>query len=617
VPDYRRLLELGSSGIAAAAARARAQSDDPEARGFHAAVEIACRGLAALAAPYAREARRLADDEREPGRRAELERIAEVCERVPRHPARTLHEALQSLLFAQIALNLESLDNAVSPGRLDQILYPYYRRDLEAGRIDERGARELVGCFTVKLSELIPVFSRRITRFHGGMFNGQVVVVGGTDRRGADATNDLSWIFLDAMEHLRMRQPNFHARLHAASPPAYVARVARMLRDGSAAPSLMNDEVVVPMLVGRGTSLEDARDYSPVGCVEPVACGVTFGSTDAALVNLALPLERVLGTKRGGEAAPPAAACCRSIEELIELLRVQIEELVARLIRDLHAIERANARLHPTPLTSALLGGCLESGRDASAGGATYNGSGVQGVGVADVADSLAAVDDVVFRRRLCELPTLLRALERDFQGHEVLRGQLLRAPKYGNDDPAADRLAQRVMEIFAGALASHRSTRGGCYWAGFYSVTAHRAFGETTGALPSGRRAGQPLASGLSCANGRDRLGPTAALASAAAADLARLARNGVNVNLKLDAGSLGGEAGACAVAGLVRGYFARGGMQLQLNVLDPALLVEARDHPGRQPWLLVRVSGYSAYFDDLSPAMKQEIIDRSLHRG
>ena len=314
-----------------------------------------------------------------------------------------------------------------------------------------------------------------------------------------------------------------------------VERVAAMLRDGSGAPGLMNDEAVVPMLVGRGMEPQDARDYSPVGCVEPVSCGATFGSTNAALFNLALCLERALGTKTGGASTLPVTEC-RSIGDVIDRFRIQLEHLVGALIGDLQAVERANARLHPTPLTSLLLRGCMESGVDASAGGAIYNASGVQGVGVADVGDSLAAIEDVVFRRRLCDMPTLITALRRDFEGYEVIRGYLLRAPKYGNDDPAADRHVDRIMGIFARALSKYRNTRGGPYWAGFYSVTAHKAFGETTGALPSGRRAGLPLANGLSPASGQERRGPTAALNSVSGLDLKAQARNGINVNLKMD---------------------------------------------------------------------------------
>ena len=615
VPDYTKLLELGAEGIAEEARR-RAATAPVQRRDFYRGVEIACEALADLGQRYADLASGLAREEADEARRAELEHIAAVCARVPRRPARTLHEALQSLLLAQIALNSESLDNSICPGRLDQVLHPYYLEDLAAGTLNPDTARELIGCFTVKMSEIVPVFSRRITRFHGGMFNGQVVVVGGVDAEGEDATNELTWLFLDAMDELRMRQPNYHARIHAGSPPEYVERVAGMLRQGSGAPSLLNDDVVVPMLTGRGNTLADARDYSPVGCVEPVSCSRTFGSTDAALVNLPLCLEWALRTRRGGARTPPPEDCI-SADHLADLVRVQIEHLVDQLVAELQAIERANAVYHPTPLTSSLLQGCLESGIDASAGGATYNGSGVQGVGVADLADSLAAIDRVVFRDGRADMRTLIKALRANFRGHDALQGHLLRAPKYGNDLRDADRWADRVMSQFAEALARHTNTRDGKYFAGFYSVTAHRAFGEEIGALPSGRRAGQPLANGLSPTSGMDRAGPTAALNSIAGLDLAGRARNGINVNLTLDRGALGGEGGLRAITGLVRGYFEAGGMQLQVNTLDRAALQRAMDDPTANPWLLVRVSGYSAYFNDLSPGMKREILERTAHGG
>jgi len=616
VPDYAKLLRQGSKSISEEAASRERNAESPEKADFYAAVQIACAALEDLAAPYADRALEQAAAETDTERREELERIASVCRHVPARPAQTLQEVFQSILFAQIALNLESLDNSVCPGRLDQILHPYYQADLEAGRLDRDAARDLVGCFTVKMSEIVPIFSRAITRFHGGMFNGQVVVVGGKTSEGKDGANDLTWMFLDAMDQLRMRQPNYHARIHAGSPKPYVDRVAQMLLSGSGAPSLMNDEVVVPMLEGRGMDTADALDYSPVGCVEPVACGKTFGSTDAALMNLALCLERALGLKGGGASCGPVSSC-NSLEDVLAILQRQVKHLIDTVIGDLKRIERANALYHPTPLTSMLLEGCMEQGVDSTAGGAGYNASGVQAVGMADVADSLAAIEEVVFRKRLCSMEALIGALERDFAGCESLQGHLLQAPKYGNDAPAVDRLMSRIMTLFSDALARHTNTRGGPYLAGFYSVTAHAAFGETTGALPSGRPAGRPLANGLSPANGFDRLGPTASLNSVAGLPLAQHARNGINVNLKMDPTFMGGETGVQAFSGLFRGYFAQGGMQVQMNVIDPHVLLEARDDPDKHPGLLVRVSGYSAYFNDLSPAMKQEVIDRSLHGG
>jgi pyruvate formate-lyase/glycerol dehydratase family glycyl radical enzyme len=581
---------------------------------------VVADALDEFAERHGHEAERQARAETDPRRRLDLERIAAACTHVPRLPARTFHEALQALVFAQIALNLESLDNSVSPGRLDQVLRPYYERDLAEGRLDRDGAFELLGCYAVKLCEIVPVFSDRATRFHGGLFNGQVVVVGGTDRQGRDATSELTYVFLHLMDRLRTRQPNYHARIHRGSPPAYRSRIAAALANGAVSPALYNDEVIVPVLRVRAVAEEDARDYATVGCVEPVAAGKSFLSTDAALFNVPLCLELALnGGRRFGRhrqigAATPAAEYCRSIEELTGLLRLQLEFALARALADLRTVERANARWHPTALTSALVDGCLAAARDVTAGGAVYNGSGVQGVGVVEVGDSLTAVETVVFRTRRASMAELIRACRAGFRGHDTLRAHLRKAPKYGNDDPFADGFVARAMELFSACLAGRCNTRGGGYAAGFYSVTAHHAFGAIVGALPSGRLAGAPFSSGLSPSDGLDRSGPTAALRSAAALPL-QLAGNGVNVNLKLDPWVVSGPDGAQRLRQLVDGGLAAGCMQMQVNVLNPQILLDARDHPGRYPGLLVRVSGYSAYFDDLSPAMKQEIIDRTLH--
>ncbi len=620
VPDYAALVGEGTVGIRARAeASLREHRPDTPAAHFLRAVDIACAGLETFARGYARAARRRAQTEPDTPRKAELERIAEACERVPRHPARTLQEALQSILFAQIALNLESLDNAISPGRLDVILGPYYERDVAAGVVTREGAMELLGCFAVKLCEIVPAFSDRVTRFHGGLFNGQVVVVGGTDEHGADATNELTHLMLELMGKLRTRQPNYHARVHKGSPDDYKERIAKVLAGGSASPAVYNDAVIVPMLEARGATAADARDYATIGCVEPAPAARSFYSTDAALLNMPLYLELALnrgrrfGHRRMHGRPTPAAGRCRSADELLRMFRIQLEYGVGKLIDDLQAIELANTRLHPTPLSSALIRGCIESAKDSTEGGARYNGSGIQGVGVVEVGDGLAAIDKVVFQDGAATMDEVVRACARGFEGDEVLRARLRGAPKYGNDDPRADRWVARVMEMFSECLVGRVNTRGGRYAAGFYSVTAHVAFGEKVGALPSGRGPGEPFSSGISPGRGHDRAGPTAMLASAAALPL-QLARNGVNLNLKLAPWLLDGPQGHKRLQWLFDGGFDRGCMQIQFNVLDPKILIEARDNPGRYPGLLVRVSGYSAYFDDLAPAVKQEIIDRTL---
>ncbi|MCA9523544.1 MAG: hypothetical protein KC609_21360 [Myxococcales bacterium] len=617
-PDYQTLINRGCEGlIEEARARQQELPIDSQPWRFLEGVTIVLEGLARFGERYGELAEQLAADELDETRRRELETIAESCRQVPRRPARTFREALQSLIFAQIAINLESLDNSVCPGRMDQYLHPFYQRDLEARTLTKAEAKELIACFSIKMCEIVPVFSERITRFHGGMFNGQVVTVGGVDAQGEDAVNELSYLFLDVMDELRMRQPNYHARLHADAPTRYRMRLSGMLASGSNSPALYNDAVIIPTMLQNGYTLRDARNYTGVGCVEPVCQGKSFSSTDAALVNVPLLLELALNEGRRfghwtrvGAKTPPVEAM-RSIDDLEAAFEAQLEARIERLVTDLHAVERANRRLHPTPLTSALLDGCIASARCSTAGGATYNFSGVQCVGPSDTGDAFYAIEQLVFRHRELSMRDLVRLLERNIDDAAWL-ARMRNLPKFGNDVEEVDRYTQYVIERFADALARHRNTRGGPYTTGLYSVTSHQYFGEVTGALPNGRRRGEPFSSGIAPGNGMDRRGPTAVLNSMNRLDFSRAA-NGINFNLKFDLHDLRSPAGQHVLGSLVQTYFDRGGMQVQVNVVDPGMLIEARDHPERYPNLLVRISGYSAYFNDLTPQMKDELIRRS----
>ncbi|MBT3218845.1 MAG: formate acetyltransferase, partial [Proteobacteria bacterium] len=326
VPDYSRLLALGTTGYRAEVAQRLKQvpPDSVQAQFLEAVVTV-CDGLDAFAASYASEARRQAQSAEDQVRQEELLHLAKICDHVPKQPAQSFHEALQCLVFAQIALNLESLDNSVSPGRLDQILWPYFQGDCQAGTTTPDQALELLGCYAVKLCEIVPIFSRRVSRFHGGMFNGQVVVVGGRDEEGRDATNELTYLLLTLMDQLRTRQPNYHARIHEGSPNKYRSQIAKTLASGAVSPALYNDEIITPILQSRGVSEADSHNYALVGCVEPVAAGKSYFSTDAALANLPLCLELALNQgrrfnkwRRPGAATAPAEDCT-NIEEVLEL----------------------------------------------------------------------------------------------------------------------------------------------------------------------------------------------------------------------------------------------------------------------------------------------------------
>jgi len=609
LPNYEKMFRLGTRGYL--------ETFKDRNGDLGRAASIVCDALEQWSERIAAHAEDLAKNGGR-GRREEFREIARICRKVPREPAETFHEALQSLWLTHLAVNLESLNSAVSFGRIDQYLYPYYQRDLDEGRLTKDRALELLLCFSAKATEHVFLLSERISEYHGGYLVVQAAIVGGMDKEGNDAVNPLTYLMLEVMEKHRMRDPNYQVRLHKGSPPSYLARALDVARQGHGVPALFNDEAIIASLVAHGFAREDARAYGIVGCVEPSIPGKSFLSTDAGLFNLPICLELALnqgrlwsGRRRVG-ANTPDADRFQCMDDVVGAFRIQLDFMLDQMIDDFHMVEKGNRKFHPTPLSSMLVDGCLESGKDLTEGGAIYNSSGIQGVGVADVADSLAALDQVVFRSGRLGMKEVLNVLRRDFEGREEVRAELDRAAKFGNDQGLPDSYAGLVVRMFHESLSRNRSTRGGRYVPGFYSVTSNVAFGSRTGALPSGRRAGAPFASSLGPSNGADRCGPTALLNSVSSLD-STLMPNGNALNLRFDPGTVEGERGLEILSGLVRGFFEGRGMELQLNVLDPDMLEDARAHPGKYPGLVVRVAGYCAYFDDLPDSSKEEIIART----
>eukprot|EP00362_Geleiidae_sp_MMETSP1317_P001339 CAMPEP_0201282888 /NCGR_PEP_ID=MMETSP1317-20130820/6960_1 /ASSEMBLY_ACC=CAM_ASM_000770 /TAXON_ID=187299 /ORGANISM="Undescribed Undescribed, Strain Undescribed" /LENGTH=473 /DNA_ID=CAMNT_0047597137 /DNA_START=1941 /DNA_END=3362 /DNA_ORIENTATION=+ len=468
------------------------------------------------------------------------------------------------------------------------------------------------------MSEIIPVFSEHLTKFHGGMFNGQVVTVGGMDSSGKDSANELSYIFLEIMDELRMRQPNYHARIHSGSSEDYIDKINNVLISGSNSPALYNDDIIIETMCKHGYDIKDARNYIGVGCVEPACQGKSFSSTDAALFNIPLVLEMALNegkrfgsmVRSGAETIPVSQM--KSMDYVKTAFEQQLTFQINRLISDLQEVEIANRKFHPTPLISMLIEGCIKSGTCSTAGGAAYNFSGIQCVGPVDTGDALYALEKIVFTYKKISLPKLVELLKRNINEPEWL-AYLKAIEKFGNDNEDVDKWIIYVVDKFVQALENlKKSTRGGRYVAGIYSVTSHEFFGTITGAFPNGRRKGEGFSSGISPANGMDKYGPTALINSVNRLDFTKIA-NGINLNLKLDSNTLRGKAGREAFKNILKTYFRRGGMQVQINVVDPKVLLEARDNPELHPYLTVRISGYSAYFNDLTPEMKDEIIRRS----
>jgi formate C-acetyltransferase len=650
-----RVLRLGTSGLAAEV-RAKAADCQPPESDFYDGVLIALRALEEFADRYAQHLRTLALQERDPTRRAELEQMAHVCSRVPRNPATTFHEALQSILFLEIALCTESFENAISLGRLDKILQPYFEADLAAGRLDHDRARELLACFVLKFDEVIFLNDGDSAFQLGKLFESlspvETVTMGGTDDEGNDATSDVTYLLLDVCE-LRPIGVNMAARIHRNSPDAYVQRIAEVYLGGSPMPALYNDEVYVPALRNHyRASLADVRNYSIVGCVEPVATDDHFANTDCANVNVVLPFLQALRgdsrrlwrygalghvdqrlVRRAGKvvarrnrlsvlstAVDRLSGVCppEDLEALMASFQERLNELVHDVLSDHQTIEGVLAREFHTPLASSLSKGCLDRGKDVYEGGATLNTSGIQAVGVTDVADSLLAIKDVVFDRKLYTLGQVVRAIDTDFEGedNQKILASLIAAPKFGNDDACGHVWVNRVMQAWTNALdAAVHATRHGKYVAGYYGLNVNMVYGRKTPSLPSGRMGGQPLANSICPHYGMQKTDLTSALNAVAKVDFASYAPNGTTLTSTIDAGLFPGTDGVRNLAGLISGYFNQGGMQFQPNLVSREVLLDAYENPGKHKDLVVRIAGYCAYFDDLSDELKREIIGRSYY--
>ncbi len=586
---------------------------------FYEAAEIACRALISFANRYSELAKLMAAREKDKKRQEELKEIAKICEKVPENPSETLQESLQAMFFTHLACQLESWESAISIGRLDQFLFPYYESDVKSGRIDHEKAQELFECFFLKLSSVIPLFDQDASVAFAGLTAFANVVIGGVDENGNDATNDLSYVILDAIKETRTPQPNFGIRLHEGSPEKLFKRVCGAALEMGTLPHVFNDEKVIKSMVYKGIALRDARNYGIIGCVEPAVPGKSFTSSDAALFNLAICLELALNEGRArmmaGQIGPQTGnpIAFTSMDDVLQAYERQLRYLVKRMIDGLDILARVHAEMKPMPFASSLTADCLAKGKDLTQGGAIYNFTGPQGVGLATVADSLCAIDQLVFREKKVTMDELVKALARNFAGHEQLRQMLVNyGPKYGVDNDLADSYARRIGEIYCKEVEKYRNPRGGWYQPGLYSVTTHLLFGMLMGALPNGRKASKTLSCGVTPEPGTATFGPTALLRSAAKLNY-ELVSNGAVLTLKFNPSTFGGEDGLDNLGSLIKSYFKLGGMHMQSNFVNSETLLEAQKHPEEYRDLVIRVAGYSALFTDLDKLVQDEIIART----
>ena len=672
--NYPKVLAIGYRGIIAEAqaeldAIKPGDADFSRRSHFLRAVILSCEAAIKYAKRYSALARSMAKTSMDIKRKTELETIAYTCDRVPEYGATSFREACQSFWFIQMLLQVESSGHSISPGRFDQYMYPYYKKDLDSGKITRYDAQELMDCIWVKLNDLNKVRDAASAEGFAGYSLFQNLIVGGQDIHGKDATNDLSFMAVTSTEHVFLPQPSFSVRVWNGTPHEFLIRAAQLTRTGIGFPAYYNDEVIIPALQSRGLTLEDARDYNIIGCVEPQKAAKTDGWHDAAFFNMCRPLEMVFsgGVDKNVRIGPatPDVKSMTSYEEFEAAYREQMNYFIELLVNADNAIDVAHAERCPLPFQSCMVDDCIGRGKSLQEGGAIYNFTGPQGFGIANVTDALYAIKKLVFEQKKYTLEFFRQALENNFgadmDGHmaEKLTSQIAASivasgkeltaediktvyltvrkngasdedkkkysalledigaiTKFGNDDDEVDSFAREVAYTYTKPLESYKNPRGGIFQAGLYPVSANVPLGAQTGATPDGRLAYTPIADGVSPAAGRDVKGPTAAANSVSRLDH-YIASNGTLFNMKFHPSALEGESGLESFVALVRGYFDQKGSHMQFNVVSRETLRDAQKHPEKYRSLVVRVAGYSALFTTLSKGLQEDIINRTEQQG
>ncbi len=583
-------------------------------------LDIAADALIAFAGRHAGELDRRARDETDPVRRAELEEMAAICRRVPAHKPQTFHEALQYYWFLHVGVITELNPwDAYNPGRLDQNLYPFYKQGIENGTLTRDRARELLCCFWIKFhNHPAPPKVGVTARESNTYVDFCLINLGGVTPDNRDGVNDLTYLILDVIEEMRLLQPSSMIQVSRKNPDRFIKKALSIIATGFGQPSVFNTDAIVQEMVLHGKSVDDARLAGASGCVE---AGV-FGKESYILTgyfNLPKILEITLnngldprtGKRIGLETGDPRTF--EAFEALFEAYERQLTYFADIKIRGSNVIEQINARYMPVPLLSLVTEDCIGNAKDYNRGGARYNTSYIQGVGLGSITDSLSALKCLVYDRREISMDRFLSALVKDFKEEDMLVHRLRGVPRYGNDDDAADGVMKKIFQAFHDAVTGRPNARGGVYRINLLPTTCHVYFGEITGALPDGRRAGKPLSEGISPVQGADCCGPTAVLKSAAKID--HLKTGGTLLNQKFLPDLMKDEKGLDAMVHLIRSYFKMDGHHIQFNVVDEQTLRDAQIHPERHRDLIVRVAGYSDYFVDLTEALQEEIIHRTAH--
>lgn len=600
--------------------------NDPEAykkREELRAMEVAAVALIRYAERHSKRARELAKKDKDPKRKKELERITEICSRVPAHAPRDFWEALQYYWFVHLGVIIELNGwDSFNPGRLDQHLYSFYKKGLEDGTLTKDKVKELLEAFWVKFNNQPAPPKVGVTQEESSTYTDFALInTGGVKADGSDAVNELSYLILDVVEEMRIPQPSSAVQISKKNPDSFLKRAVKIIKTGFGQPSVFNTDVIVQELVRQGKSTEDARDGGASGCVEAGA----FGKENYNLTgyfNMVKVLEITLnngedprtGKKIGLETGD--AAKFGSFDKLFEAFKKQLHYFIDIKIRGNNIIERLYAEYIPAPFLSLLISDCIKTGKDYHDGGARYNTSYIQGVGLGTMTDALTAIKYAVFDKKYITMKEMLKALRNNFSGDEHLRQRLLnKTPKYGNDDDYTDEIMKMIFEAYFEAVDGRVNTKNGHYRINLLPTTVHMYFGRVTGATPDGRKASEPLSEGISPVQGADRHGPTAVIKSVSKMDHART--GGTLLNQKFTPQLLADEEGITKLAHLIRSYFKLDGHHVQFNVVGAETLRDAQKKPEKYRDLIVRVAGYSDYFCDLPRDLQDEIISRTEHKG
>jgi formate C-acetyltransferase len=584
------------------------------------AMEICADAVIVFAQRYAEKAKQLAQQETDPVRRRELEQIVEVCSHVPARAPRDFWEALQSYWFVHLSVITElNTWDSFNPGRLDQHLLPFYEKGLKEGTLTREKAEELLQCFWIKFNNQPAPPKVGVTEEQSGTYTDFALInIGGLRQTdGADGIHDVSYMLLDVVEEMRLTQPSACVQISKKNPNRFLKRACEVIRAGFGQPSVFNTDVIIKEMLQDGKSMTDARSGGPSGCVTVSSFGKE-SCTLTGYINWPKILELAcydgVDPNSGEQLGPQTGDARRftSYQQFTDAYRRQLEYFIDLKIRGNNIIERLFANHMPAPFMSIVMDDCIARGVDYHNGGARYNPTYIQGVGIGTVTDSLASVKYHVFEQQDITMDELLTAMQADFDGYEHLRHTLLEhSPKYGNDDDYADTITEEVFDTYYGLLNGRPNTKGGKYRVNLLPTTVHIYFGQVAGALPSGRKAGEPVSEGISPSQGGDSHGPTAVIKSAARIDHART--GGTLLNMKFNPQVLAGDDGVDKLAHLIRSYFKLDGHHMQFNVINAETLREAQQHPERHRDVIVRVAGYSDYFVDVGRGLQDEIIART----